>query len=295
MSNKNFFIRNIPNLFTLLNLFCGLIAIILSFGNGHNLIVAGYFIFTAAVFDFFDGFAARALKASSPIGKELDSLSDLVSFGVAPSMILFSLLKTGMKIKHFSFSLPVIDVLLVLSPMLIALFSAVRLAKFNIDDRQKESFLGLATPACAMLVASIPLISHFDTRDLLLFPGLDKNTYFFVGAMMLGAYIVRPSVIIGLSILLPILLVVEMPMFSLKFKSLSYEDNKLKYYFLIVSIVLFAIVQILAVPLIFILYITFSIFENLLNKSINRRMEKSLNSLLDNEESDDNEEKITNQ
>lgn len=288
MSNNNFFRKNIPNFFTLLNLLCGLSSIILSFGNTHHIIVAGYFIFAAAIFDFFNGFSARVLKAESRIGKELDSLSDLVSFGVAPSMLLFILLQHSMKIKQFSFSLPFTDVLILLSPMLITLFSAIRLAKFNDDERQKESFIGLASPACAMVVASIPLIWHFDTKDLLLFPSLDGYTYFWAGAAFLSIYIVKPVVLIVLSLVLSILLVIEMPMFSLKFKNYSYEDNKLKYTFIIVSVILFAVVQILSVPIIFMLYITFSIFNNILDKSINKHVEKSLKRLFNDDEGEDN-------
>ncbi len=274
MFNNNFFIRNIPNLFTLLNAFCGLLAITFADTGGRHLVLAGYFIYVAAIFDFFDGFSARALKASSKMGKELDSLADMVSFGVAPSMILFAILKDSMRIKEFTFALPITDMLILLSPMLIAVFSALRLAKFNVDTRQKEQFLGIATPVAAMLIASIPLIGYFDTKDLLLFPALDRNTHFFLGVMMLGVYIVKPVVIVGLSFLLSFLLVAEIPMFSLKFKTANFEDNKLEYSFLIVSVVLFAIVQVLAIPLIFILYITFSIFNNILMKSIKKREKK---------------------
>lgn len=287
MSDNNFFIKNIPNLFTLLNLFCGLISIVLTFGNSHTIIIAGYFIFAAAIFDFFDGFSARVLNANTRVGKELDSLADMVSFGVAPSMLLFILLEHSLKIKQFSFTLPIADVLILLSPMLIALFSAIRLAKFNINEHQKESFLGLATPASAMVVASIPLIWNFDTRDLLLFPSIERYTYFWAGAAFLSIYIVKPIILTILSILLSVLLVVNIPMFSLKFKNYSYEDNKLKYIFIIVSVILFAVIQILAAPLIFILYITFSIFNNILDRSINKHVEKSLTALFKDDEDED--------
>ena len=279
MSNNNFFVKNIPNFFTLLNLSCGLVAIILSFDGRNNLVLAAYFIYIAAIFDFFDGFAARTLKATTPVGKELDSLADMVSFGVAPSVILYALLKGSMQVKQFAFALPTVDVLMLLTPFLIAIFSAIRLAKFNVDERQTESFLGLATPACAMLIAAIPLISQFDTKDLLLFPSLDRNIYFFVGTLFLGAYIVKPIVIIPLIFVLATLLVVEMPMFSLKFKNFSYEDNKLKYFFIVVSLLLFSAVQILSVPIIFILYLTFSIFNNILNRNLSKRAEESLDRL----------------
>ncbi len=284
MSKTNIITGNIPNLFTSINLLCGLISILFAIAGGDNLVIAGYMIYIAAVFDFFDGFSARLLKAGSKLGKELDSLADLVSFGIAPSIILYIILKSSLRIKQFSFSLPTLDFFILLTPMLVAIFSAIRLAKFNIDDKQKEVFLGLATPASAMLVASIPLISHFDTKDLVLFPMLDKNTYFFVGAMMMGAYIVKPVVIVSVSILLSFLLVVNLPMFSLKFKSYRFEDNALKYIFLIISVILFAIVQVLAVPMIFILYFTFSIFDNLLNRNLQkRRIESNLDRLFKNE------------
>ncbi|MFN8257983.1 MAG: CDP-diacylglycerol--serine O-phosphatidyltransferase [Bacteroidales bacterium] len=279
MLRDNFFYKNIPNLFTLMNLLCGAIAIVLSFEGRNNLVLASYFIYTAAVFDFFDGFAARALRASSPIGKELDSLSDIVSFGIAPSMIIYQLLKYNLQIKQFSFALPISDILILMSAMLIALFSAIRLAKFNIDDRQTESFLGLATPACAMLVASIPLIAEFNPDNLILFPAISDNIYFFLGILFFGGFIVRPMFLVPLVIFLSVLLVVEMPLFSMKFKSLNYEDNKMKFFFLIFSFLFFITIQILAVPVIFVLYIFFSLFDNLLKKKLNKRTEENLNRL----------------
>lgn len=279
MFKSSFIYKNIPNLFTLLNLLSGAMAIILSFEGRNNLVLAAYFIYIAGVFDFFDGFAARALKATSKVGKELDSLADLVSFGLAPSMILYELLKNNMQIKQFAFSLPFAQVLILMSPLLIAIFSAIRLAKFNVDERQTESFLGLATPACAMLIASIPLITQFNPNNLLIFPSLSDNIYFFLGVIFFGAFVTKPVILVPLIILLATLLVIEMPMFSLKFKSLSFEDNKLKYYFLLVSLLLFLSIQILAVPIIFILYITFSIFNNILNKKLSKRAEQSLDRL----------------
>jgi CDP-diacylglycerol---serine O-phosphatidyltransferase len=271
MSKDNVVIRNIPNLFTSLNLLAGAIAIILSFEGRNNLSLAAYFIYIAAVFDFFDGFAARALKATSRIGKELDSLADLVSFGVAPSMIVYQLIKHNLQLKQFSFSLESYKILMLFSALLIAVFSAIRLAKFNVDERQKENFLGLATPACAMLIASIPLISDFNPNSLVLFPALSKNIYFFLGLLFFEAFIVRPVFLIPLVILLSILLVSRFPMFSMKFKSASFEENKLKFIFLICSIMLFATLQIVSVPLIFILYLAFSFFNFMLERRLAKR------------------------
>ncbi len=270
MLKDNFLYKNIPNLFTSLNLLSGAIAIILSFEGRNNLVLASYFIYIASVFDFFDGFAARVLKAGSKIGKELDSLADLVSFGLAPSMIVYQLIKQSLQIKQFSFSLPFGEVLMVFSALLIAVFSAIRLAKFNIDERQTHNFLGLATPACAMLIASIPLIAEFNPNSLIIFPSISNNIYFFLGVVFFEAFIVKPIFLVPLVLILSALLVSEFPMFSMKFKSYSFEDNKLKYYFIICSVVLFMLIQIMAVPLIFILYLSFSFFNNLLDKRLAR-------------------------
>ena len=271
MVKDNILIKNIPNLFTSLNLLSGAIAILLSFEGRNNLSLAAYFIYVAAVFDFLDGFAARILKATSKIGKELDSLADLISFGMAPSMILYQLIKHNLQIKQFSFSLETYKILMVFSALLIVIFSALRLAKFNNDTRQTENFLGLATPATAMLIASIPLIAEFNPNGLILFPAISKNIYFFLGLLFLEAFVVKPAFLIPMTLLLSFLMTSEMPMFSIKFKSYNFEENKLKYYFLICSFVLFIVLQILAVPLIFILYLTFSFFNNLLDKRLAKR------------------------
>jgi CDP-diacylglycerol---serine O-phosphatidyltransferase len=271
MLKDNIVIRNIPNLFTSLNLLAGAIAIILTFEGRNNLSLAAYFIYIAAVFDFFDGFAARVLKATSKIGKELDSLADLVSFGIAPSMIVYQLIKHNLQLKQFSFSLEGYKILMLFSALLIAVFSAIRLAKFNVDDRQKENFLGLATPACAMLIASIPLIADFNPNSLILFPALSKNIYFFLGILFFEAFIVRPVFLIPLVIILSALLVSEFPMFSMKFKSAGFEENKLKYIFVICSVMLFATLQIVSVPVIFILYLAFSFFNYTLERRLAKR------------------------
>jgi CDP-diacylglycerol--serine O-phosphatidyltransferase len=271
MSKDNILIKSIPNLFTSFNLLSGAMAIILTFEGRNNLSLAAYFIYIAAVFDFFDGFAARALNAMSKMGKELDSLADLVSFGIAPSMILYQLIKQDLQIKQFSFDLKTVEILMLASVLLIAVFSALRLAKFNVDERQKESFLGLATPACAMLIASIPLIAEFLPRNLILFSSLNDSIYFFLGVVFFESFVVKPVFLIPLIFILSFLLVSELPMFSLKFKNYSFEDNKLKYIFLICAFLLFISFQIISVPLIFLLYITFSVFNYLFNKKTTKK------------------------
>ena len=145
-------LRHLPNAMTCGHLLCGCVGIVRVFE--HDLITASYLIFLAALLDFGDGFVARLLKASSAMGKELDSLADMVTFGVLPAFMLFSLI--GQEIDNQS--------VLPYSAFSIAVFSALRLAKFNIDPRQTDSFIGLPTPANALVVASLPLILAFQPQ-----------------------------------------------------------------------------------------------------------------------------------
>lgn len=196
-------IRHIPNSITSMNLLSGCFATI--FALQGNFKTAFLCIIAGAVFDFCDGLAARALKAYSPMGKELDSLADMVTFGVAPAMIMFRFQAES----NF----------LVYLPLLIAVFSGLRLAKFNIDTRQSENFIGLATPSCALICGSLIYASE-------IYPAL----YDFLTAK---SYIV-PMI----SLVLCYLLVCEIPMFSFKFKSLRWEENKSRFIFLALSAIL---------------------------------------------------------
>lgn len=195
--------RHIPNTITSLNLLSGCFATVYAL-NG-NFKCAFLFIIAGAVFDFCDGLAARALKAYSPMGKELDSLADMVTFGVAPAMIMYRFQAEA----NF----------LVYLPLLIAVFSGLRLAKFNIDTRQSENFIGLATPSCALICGSLIYASE-------IYPALHD----FLTA---ESYIVPM-----LSLVLCYLLVCEIPMFSFKFKSLKWEENKSRFIFLALSAIL---------------------------------------------------------
>lgn len=187
--------KHIPNSITCLNLFSGCVAVFLAFkGNYEGAIIA---ILLAAVFDFFDGFAARLLKAYSPMGKELDSLADMVSFGVAPGAIVFSLLSETNVCEWLPFL-----------AFLIPVFSGLRLAKFNIDERQTTSFIGLPTPANAIFWAGLA---------------------FSYSTFLIANY----WILIALTIIFSYLLVAEIPMFSLKMKSLSWKANQTQYLFLI--------------------------------------------------------------
>lgn len=189
--------RHIPNTITSLNLLSGCFATLFAlngeFKSAFLCIIAG------AVFDFCDGLAARALKAYSPMGKELDSLADMVTFGVAPAMIMFRFQAET----NF----------LVYLPLLIAVFSGLRLAKFNIDTRQSENFIGLATPSCALICGSLIYTTE-------IYPALH------------GFLIAKSYIVPMLSLILCYLLVCEIPMFSFKFKSLKWSDNKARFIFL---------------------------------------------------------------
>ncbi len=199
--------KHIPNSITSLNLLSGCLSIICALNGDFK--TAFLLMIAASIFDFCDGFAARLLKAYSPMGKELDSIADIVSFGVAPSMMLFSYMQS------------ITPSYLAFTPLLIAVFSGLRLAKFNIDERQTENFIGLATPACALLCGSLlySLSTYSDVAEWL-------SDYVFIIPI--------------LSIALSLLLVSEVPMFSLKVKSLSWKSSSHIYIFLALSVVIAA-------------------------------------------------------
>lgn len=207
-------LKHIPNTLTLANLLLGCLSIVSAFEG--NLLLAAYLIIFAAVFDFLDGFSARLLKAYSPMGKELDSLSDLVSFGVAPSVIVFHLLKDALGASAAD-GFTGGQVLLAI-PFLIAVFSALRLAKFNIDTRQTTSFIGLPTPANALFIVGIVLGLNSSRSDW--FELLTSS----------------PVAIIIMVLLLSALLVSPIPMFSLKIKRGYLKDTWRQQILLFVSV-----------------------------------------------------------
>lgn len=231
--------KNIPNVFTCLNLLCGCLAIISVFHS--NVIMLVSMVFLAALFDFMDGLIARSLNAYSDIGKQLDSLADMVTFGVVPGMILYSLLVNHGAAEIISSS--VLFNILKYFPFIVTVFAAFRLAKFNVDTRQKNSFLGLPTPAMGILVTSFPLIIKYDRWNL-------------------TPVLVNPYFIFAISIILSMLMISEIPLFALKFKNKSWHDNKIQIIFIISSIVLFAFFLFTAIPIIVFLYIILSIINN---------------------------------
>jgi CDP-diacylglycerol--serine O-phosphatidyltransferase len=231
-------IKYIPNTLTLLNLFFGCLSIVSAFEG--NLLLAGYLILISAVFDYLDGFSARLLKAYSPLGKELDSLSDLVSFGVAPSVIIFHLLKDALGLTAETGLLSGSIVLVI--PFLIAVFSSLRLAIFNLDTRQTTSFIGLPTPANALFIVGLVLGLNSSYSNL--FEGLTSS----------------PSALVLMTIVLSALLVSPLPMFSLKIKGFRLKETwrqLLLVAFTFVAIIVFGRASL---SLVILMYLLLSIF-----------------------------------
>ncbi len=237
--------RHIPNLLTLGNLLCGTIAIIFA--------IKGDFVSTAILvaigigFDFFDGFAARILNVQGELGKQLDSLADMVTSGVVPGIVMLQLLISALHIDSEGYFgdeinnnnyLPYLGLLLTLG-------ACYRLANFNIDTRQSDSFIGIPTPAMTLFVISLPLIVEFSSQ--LFFINLIENQYF----------------LILITILLTVLMNAEIPLFALKFKTFGLKENTLKYIFLLVSILMLVLLKFVAIPLIILFYVAISVISDL--------------------------------
>jgi CDP-diacylglycerol--serine O-phosphatidyltransferase len=229
--------QHIPNAVTSLNLVFGCLSILQSFE--HNLVLAAAFIGAAAVMDFFDGFVARLLGVQGELGKQLDSLADVVSFGVAPGFILFHLGSTcfgpGFCINQYTF-------------LLIPVFSALRLAKFNLDTRQTDRFIGLPTPANAMFMASLPLIVEYNQIGL---AEVIQHRYFLTYLPLLSAY----------------LLVAELPLIALKFKHLKWSGNEFRFILILLVMVNLILFKFAGVAISIIVYILLSVIEHYTQKS----------------------------
>lgn len=235
----------VPNTITSLNIFSGALSVVFAFEGA--LFLSGVFILLAAVFDFFDGMSARLLKAYSAIGKELDSLADVVSFGFAPSVIAYCMIKEQLAINQSLINNSTTTLLFLFLPFFMLVFSALRLAKFNIDERQSDSFIGLPTPANAIVWAAFPIIKHFQKTSFLI------------------QWIEKPVFIIGLSLVLGLLLVSELHLFSLKFKNLNFAKNKIRFLFLALCLVLFIVFKWVAIPLSILAYILLSVIHQFFN------------------------------
>ena len=250
--------KNIPNLFTLLNLFFGCIAVIFILQNGIGIVdspdgtqyismpekiwVASFFIGLAALVDFLDGLVARMFKATSPMGKELDSLADVVSFGVAPGMILYQLLRMSFAGQEDGLD---VSILWFLPALLFPCAAAYRLAKFNIDESQQYGFKGVPTPAAGLLIASLPLISWYSSNRII--TDALQNKWVLYGLTLVVAY----------------LMISKLPLMALKFKDYSLRSNMPKLVLLLLAIISAIFLRWLAVPVVFILYIVVSLaFKN---------------------------------
>lgn len=226
--------QHIPNTITCCNLLSGCFSILFSFSGMP--VAAAIMIFAAGLFDFLDGFSARLLNAHSPIGGDLDSLSDVVSFGVAPGMIMYHVMCDGMVdpiwplggislFACFAFLLPV--------------SSAVRLAKFNVDTRQTTSFIGLPTPPMAIFMASLPL------------------AFWQLG--ILGQPVLNPYLSLGIVVLFSVMMVCNVHFFSFKMKSVTWKGNEIRWIFLIIAVVGFVVFRFVALPFILLVYILMSV------------------------------------
>ncbi|MEE3244001.1 MAG: CDP-alcohol phosphatidyltransferase family protein [Bacteroidota bacterium] len=234
----------IPNAFTMANLFCGMLGVF--FAATGQLDYAAYAVVAGVFFDFFDGFFARMFKVEGELGLQLDSLADVVTSGVVPGMVMFQMLH---KLEHWNTGERWVEAglsweSLSLLPFLgfaITLASAFRLAKFNIDTRQTTSFIGLPTPANALLILSLPLIVQF--QDYAIAETLITNTWFLLALTALSCYMLNA----------------EIPLFALKFKSWGLAENKIRYGFLLLAIILLFWLTFAAIPLIIIAYVLISI------------------------------------
>ncbi|WP_297764260.1 CDP-alcohol phosphatidyltransferase family protein [uncultured Muriicola sp.] len=232
--------QHIPNILTLLNVFSGCLAVLFAVWNKWELMA--FFVFLGLLFDFLDGLSARALKVQSPLGIQLDSLADMITFGLVPGIVMFQLLtmsETGgwnlkmtetMNWDSFYGILPFFGFAITLS-------SAYRLARFNIDENQATSFIGLPTPANALLIISLPLILMFNGNDAL------------------NSIILNPWFLIILTVISSLLLNAPIPLFALKFKTWDFKDNAVRYIFILVSLVFIGTMKFLAIPAIIIFYL----------------------------------------
>lgn len=250
--------KQIPNLFTLLNLIFGCLAIIAILQNGiviqyneegsqfldipEKIWIASLFIGLAAIVDFLDGFVARLFNASSALGKQLDSLADVVSFGVAPALIIYQFLRMSYAAEEDGIE---ISIIWLVPALFIAAAAAYRLAKFNLDNSQQYGFKGVPTPAVGLLIASLPLIYWNTDNPFIL--GLLMNKWFLYGVILALCW----------------LMISNIPLMALKFKDTSGKNNLPKIILLALAIIFAVIFHWLAVPFIFITYIILSlIFKN---------------------------------
>ena len=229
--------KHIPNLITLLNLFSGCIALV--YASEENFEIAFFFVCLGIFFDFFDGFFARLLNVSSPLGLQLDSLADMVTSGVVPGFVMFKMLTNSVSSDPSLIYLPYLG-------FIITLGSCYRLANFNIDTRQTDSFIGLPTPANAIFILSLPLI--LKNTDSLILLELLTNCWVLLMVTIVSAFILNA----------------EIPLFALKIKKFNFKDNALQIVFLLISLLLLLVFKFSGVALIIVFYVMLSVIMNLI-------------------------------
>jgi len=231
--------RHLPNFITCLNLASGCLALVYVFKG--EITIFALLVLASLLFDFLDGFVARALNAWSPMGKELDSLADMITFGLVPGAVMYHLLINSFPLVNFMTE----DWAKIAGffPFIITVFSALRLAKFNIDTRQNDSFLGMPTPAVTIFVVGLALIFGNDRFNLT--------------PILLNSYVIA-----GISMILSFLLVSEIPLFALKFKSFGWSANKAQYLLIAISAGTIIMFQFVAIPLLIIFYLILSLLNN---------------------------------
>jgi len=243
------FKKHIPNILTLLNLLSGTIAVF--FAVKEQLVIAALFVFVGILFDFADGFVARLLNVQGELGKQLDSLADVVTSGLVPGIVMFQLILSSVSNRSWAvdgYSMiemslnDYFSVIYITSAigLLFTLAAAYRLAKFNIDARQTSSFIGLPTPAASLVILSLPLILVYSNNEIVV--NLIENTWFLIGLTLLLCYLMNA----------------EIPLFSLKFKDYKWKNNKVKFVFVLVTLILVVALQFIAIPLVIIWYVLLS-------------------------------------
>jgi len=235
--------KHIPNLFTLGNLLCGTLAVMAAVNNVY--FAVWVLVLIGIIFDFLDGFMARILKVEGELGKQLDSLADMVTSGVVPGILMFKFYE---EVIYLHDNPSETTILVAFLSFLLTLSAGYRLAKFNIDTRQSDSFIGLPTPAMSLFVVSLPIIHQYTNIEFV--KDIVSNHYFLIGVTLTLSYLMNA----------------KLPLFSLKFKSYGVKENAIKYLLIVVSGTLLITVQYLAVPIIIILYIILSMIENVMRK-----------------------------
>ena len=234
--------KHIPNAITLLNLFCGCIAVVFVLNNDFEM--AFYWVSLGIFLDFFDGFFARLFQVSSPLGLQLDSLADMVTSGVVPGIVMYQLMGSSSSFPQWGWAMEPWPFL----GFLITLGSCYRLANFNIDTRQTDSFIGLPTPANALFILSLPLVLQYSDSMLVL------------------ELLTNPWVLVLITLLSVYLLNAEIPLFSLKIKKFSWKGNALQIGFLISSLLLLVFFQYAGIPLVIVFYVLLSVGHNAVSK-----------------------------